>query len=462
MDMVKRNIVSIIFGVIALLALVALFVPLGGMESEFQAKLKQQAQLDQSINTLLRTPRVKPIITGTQPEPLDVFPSRNVIEEAKRVTDDVKDKSFKVLTAAEQINRAGHYLLVPKSLPFTADSTVMTTFRKTYNQVITPGQTPPLADPRHPEMGPWNIPKMLDSAAPPTEPELAWWLQYEWEQKYVPRIIKVAAPAGSPEGTPDRELNRSEIVAEFRKNRDKFVEDLRRKRSRENKIYLEPSAISRALNMEETISTPPSVEDMWFAQLSLWVQQDACFAIKAMNEKSTNILNSPVKHLLKLDVKRGFDMYELAVAPGQAPVSAEGAPATATPEGEIPRFYPKSFTGRVCNSMYDVVHFELAAVVDAKHVRDFIRMLEFGRFVTVLEVDMRHEDLVTRKQEGYDYGDSPVVELSLRGEALFLRDWTAHSADAPMPAKVKEWLGVKKKEQVPGTTPPAGPVVMGP
>src|SRR5688572_24142079 len=156
MELVKRNIVSIIFGVIALIALVALFVPLGGMQEEFQESLKKQAQLDQNIRQLLSTPRMKPVTSpGGQPEPLDVFPSRTVIDLARGVTDDVHSESQAAMRAAEEINKRDHVLLLAGALPNPMSSPVRTNFRALYNACVTPGGK---LDPARSDSGPWNIP----------------------------------------------------------------------------------------------------------------------------------------------------------------------------------------------------------------------------------------------------------------------------------------------------------------
>ena len=466
MELVKRNIVSIIFGVIALIALVALFVPLGGMQEEFHATLAKQAQLDQNIRQLLSTPRMKPVTTpGGQPEPLEVFPSRTVIELAKGVTDDVRNRSVAAMRAAEALNKRDHHPLMAGALPTPANTPVRTGFRAQYNACVTPGGKPALLDPAHPEYGPRNIPDdILKAVKPPTDDEIKWALYNDWKQNYEPRILTSPPPPGSAPGTvgPEIPQHRVEIVEEFRKKNEKFAETFRSKRSSESPIYLGPGALSPAQNMDPKSNTAPSEEDMWYAQVTLWVQQDVALAIAAMNKDSKSVLTSPVKHLGVLDVKQGFAMYELPVAEGSYGAAAPAAPAlgpdgqplpAASAEGEIPKFYPKAFTGRVCNPMYDVVHFKLVAVVDAQHVRRFLQMLEYGKFVTVLNVDIKQEDLELRRQQGYDYGSSPVVEVSLTGEALFLREWTAHANGAPMPADVKKKLGVQPKASD-GSAPP--------
>lgn len=472
MELVKRNILSIIFGVIALIALVALFVPLGGMEEEFQETLKKQAQLDENIRSLLQTPRMKPVITpGNQAEPLEVFPSRTIIEQAKGVTDEVREKSLKVFNTAVQINKQGHVVLVPGALPTPAHTPLRRSFRDAYVAVVTPGQKPPLHDPNRKELGPWNIPDdILNAAMPPTDMEIAKAMEAEWKEKFEQRILVSPAPPNSPPGTPGQELNRPEIVEDFRQKMKQFPQNFRRERARQSPMYLEPAALSRAQNMDPRAPNPPTDEDMWYAQMTLWIQQDVALAIKEMNKGSTSVLHSPVKHLGVLDVNQGFAMYELPTAQGDPYAAAAPAPApamefapdgsvlppaapAASTEGEIPKVYTRAFTGRVCNPLYDVVHFRLVAVVDARHVRRLIQTLQQGRFITVLEADTKQLDLEAQRQQGYDYGSQPVVELSLTGEALFLREWTAHAANAPMPQEVKKKLGVQPKPAADGSTP---------
>ena len=42
---------------------------------------------------------------------------------------------------------------------------------------------------------------------------------------------------------------------------------------------------------------------------------------------------------------------------------------------------------------------------------------------------------------GYDYGPAPVVQVKIKCEHLFMRDWTARGPKAPMPMEVRKLPG---------------------
>src|SRR5204863_5473876 len=130
-----------------------------------------------------------------------------------------------------------------------------------------------------------------------------------------------------------------------------------------------------------------------------------------------------------LDVLPGFAMYVPAappsaggaIVPGQTGASVSAADAD-------PKMYgmPDGVTGRVCNTMYDVVHSTVTVVCNEASVGNFIKMLQNNRLITVLSVDsMVKVDTAAARDLGYDYGTDPVVRVTLKLEHLFMRGWTA-------------------------------------
>jgi hypothetical protein len=97
--------------------------------------------------------------------------------------------------------------------------------------------------------------------------------------------------------------------------------------------------------------------------------------------------------------------------------------------------------------MYDVVHSTVTAVVAENAVEDFIRTLQSGRMVTVLNVEKKNLDGALAADQGYDYGPAPVVQVKVQCEHLFMRDWTTRGPKAPMPPEVRKRLGVTDQSQ---------------
>src|SRR4051812_42547258 len=83
MEIVKKNLVSIICGVVALLALVAVFVwPLDGYYEDLQTKTKKRADVQGKATGLLNKTRTLPVFDPNSPtgKPLPKFPSQQIIK----------------------------------------------------------------------------------------------------------------------------------------------------------------------------------------------------------------------------------------------------------------------------------------------------------------------------------------------------------------------------------------------
>src|SRR5258708_33803651 len=87
-----------------------------------------------------------------------------------------------------------------------------------------------------------------------------------------------------------------------------------------------------------------------------------------------------------------------------------------------------------------------AQATDANRV---IQELERGQLITVYWSDVESVNGAAKQQEGYFYGPTPVVTLTVKCEELFMRNWTKPL----MPAPIKQYLNVQ--ETPPGETAPA-------
>lgn len=440
MELVKKNILSIICGVVALAAIVFHFAYTRGHFSTLETEAKARADKAGVVTGLLKEDRAWPAVTDAAPAKLDRFPNPPTIQAAEGLTTQLHAEVTKLMTKAVEINRDGYDLLVPGSLPRPNDPQKYD-FRDAYNAVLTPGGKPKAYDPNRPLV---NLPDgLLKSAVPPTDQEIAQAKVALWKELYAPKIIVVNnAP-----------VNLKEIVADYKKALAGFDEKFKRDRATNYKVYLEPGALAIKPSLYlATARAAPSVEDMWYGQMSYWIQQDVCRAVARMNERSASIPTSPVKHLVKVDVKQDGSMYARGAATAAAAPSAEGGGAPAADPNA--KNFALSPTGRMCNPIYDVVHFDVRAVVDAAVVKEFVRMLQYGRFINVVKADMQVVDLAEAVDTGYDYGSRPVVELTLKCEALFLREWTVQK-NGPMPLPVQQFLGIGPATPNPAA-PPAG------
>src|SRR5438105_4758149 len=118
MDIVKKNIFSIICGVIAIAAVVAAFIPLGGMIAADQTDLQKDKQTYDAMNGLLHKTRQLPSVDPDKPEQEALpasFPGPEIIKQGQGIVAEMKKESEAMRDAAVAMNK--HELLVPSSLP---------------------------------------------------------------------------------------------------------------------------------------------------------------------------------------------------------------------------------------------------------------------------------------------------------------------------------------------------------
>ena len=78
MDIVKKNLLSIVCGVVVLAAVVAYFVLVSGEEQKLQAHLQARKAVYDKLEQVRTQPRKRPVINPDDPaqEDLKVFPQR--------------------------------------------------------------------------------------------------------------------------------------------------------------------------------------------------------------------------------------------------------------------------------------------------------------------------------------------------------------------------------------------------
>src|SRR5690242_16015136 len=118
MDIVKKNIVSIILGLVIVLSLVVVFVyPVPKQYTELKTEGNARKADYDKVKALVDQKRQLPILDpeSTEPKELGTFPTRPVIEEGARLTKAVAESSKGLMDEVVKINV--HKLLLPGSLP---------------------------------------------------------------------------------------------------------------------------------------------------------------------------------------------------------------------------------------------------------------------------------------------------------------------------------------------------------
>lgn len=430
MELVKKNIASIVCGVVVVLALVALFWPISGWVSNLQTSVNNSKKnYADKMQALMSAPRKLPITnaldSNAEQPALKQFPTEQVIKLGEEVKDQVQKQAQEMLQATIQRNR--HEPILPMSVTHPPDPFQ---FQRAYLQYL--GVWPP-DDPKAP-----TIKTLLNSVTPPNAKEIKAEENRMWKDDFEGKLILINGVA----------TNKPQIDAQFNQAKEKLPEKMRRERAEQYKIYLDPDAIDIAGNLGPDVTKQATPEQMWYAQNMLWIDQDVCAAIAQINAKAQNIMDAPVKQLLKISIDDTDKQY-ITISNSGAPTSGDSA-VTLTDDMIAGKAFAVSETGRVSNPVYDVIHFRVEMNVDARKVPEIVAQLQRGRLITVFTCDTNSVDARSAVDQGYVYGEAPVVNLKMMCEELFMRGWTVGkdpTKDALMPLSVEQLLNV------PGATP---------
>jgi len=225
-------------------------------------------------------------------------------------------------------------------------------------------------------------------------------------------------------------------------------------RAHELHCYAGPESLDPRPEITKSIR-PPGVEEMWYGQVALWIQEDVIGALAGLNEKVVNqrrddngqenekswVGNLPVKDLVAFTV---FD-YVVAGDPGSPTVvPAQGRSGMGRDQGrQHSSSADSAFTGRGCDGNVAVVHFEVELAIEATYLLRVIDAISEAGFYTPLEVSYWREPPVDpslasgQRREGeqdkYIYGPAPTIWVRLLYEGCFFRS----SYERWMPQTVK-------------------------
>lgn len=197
----------------------------------------------------------------------------------------------------------------------------------------------------------------------------------------------------------------------------------------ENTFHVSPIAYS-----EEA----PTPEDMWFAQVGLWIQEDVAKAIAELNRVAADQVTDDDPCVEDVPVKR---LVLVRVLGYEAP-DAQGElffPFTGTP----PPNRGASLTGRKSDELYDVVRFVVSVVVDQRAILQVIDHLSRVNFFQCLSADYVAVDHDLAVNEGYFYGTDPVVTATFEFEGYLAREVYKEL----MPPPIRKLLGIETKDE---------------
>jgi hypothetical protein len=399
LQILKKNLFSIIFGILAVLAVVSKFYPLAGMYKVLQGELNERVSVDQHVQSLLSAQRHMPILSPdqTNPDVLDVFPTQEVIDAGKNAVAAVTSQADKLVQAAVQKNT--HAILFPNALP-TPDDPTKYSFAQKYIAETT-------------NYARWQ--QILNSCGTPTPDEVT----AATNQKQAAIFAQYGVVPGGPDSPALRQAQES-----FTEATTTLKQDMEIQRSQQFSVYLEPGALPYFQSIGTTAGKLPDAGQIWDAQLGVWIVDDVTSAIARINKEYSDpdspggppddvIVHAPIKQLQSLQ--------NIAQSNSGKPDDLQAGVGSPTPVA--PNI---SSTGRVTNALYDVYQFDLRLVVDADKIPQILRDFQLDQFITVLNVQILEVvDPAVAAQSGYRYGDKPLVTLEITGEDLLMKNWTA-------------------------------------
>ncbi len=190
-------------------------------------------------------------------------------------------------------------------------------------------------------------------------------------------------------------------------------------------IYASEDSLEKPAAVFQTRqSRPPSPIDLWFAQISLWIQQDLVGATKKLNDDAAAAAPGgpqqawvgvlPVKQLVGIrttdyiypDTKDDRDVDRLK------PLLVQNRFVLAVDVGEPISDARKVLTQRAGGSEYDVQHVRLVVVMDPRRLPDLINEILRVNLYTLLNVRYRAIPQAAT-HVGILYGSDPVIHVEL-------------------------------------------------
>lgn len=211
-------------------------------------------------------------------------------------------------------------------------------------------------------------------------------------------------------------------------------------KARSIRCYVSTDPASSSLHLSPILdrSARPAPDQMWYAQVAYWVQQDVINAIASLNEEAASELEEGDGYVANMPVKRVQSIRVLGYVTGDKNVRFSAY----TPGGlgglDVGAA-KKSFTGRKSDEKFDVVQFVVVVVADQRELPKLIDRITTQNFYQLIEMNYSavtagDEDT----QQGYLYGAEPVVRVTLVFEGYMARS----VYEAMFPAEVREALGI--------------------
>lgn len=433
MDIVKKNLISIICGVIALVCVVLIFFPLGGMYKQVRAEVEKSAATGDSLASVAKAPRFWPTLSPKEEDkvPLKRFPTEATVKVGETITGGWTKQTSDFAETALRFQTEALKPLVPGVLPIPAGQAPAYRFQDQYRKLmgavsLTPGggggafgggYSPP-AMTGTPGGGTAFTPpaKVLGTPLigrlPPSEAEV--------KDRADQREAKIRQEM--PIYVNGAVQNQPQVDEAVLRARAAVGDMLREDVAKQSSVYLDPTT-SFLAHDKITGATAPNANDIFIAQVGLWLQQEICRAVYETNQpalaKSQNgVIDAPIKRLI--GIRFTLPYVPPTVAPGTpAPTDVPALPAA--PAAKVAVDFVKNPLGQTTNDLYDVLPFTLSIVCEADTLPQTLAGLGKNRYLSIRSLDLQTVDAALARTQGFLYGTKPVVQVNIRGQYLMLR-----------------------------------------
>lgn len=403
MKFIKANSVLVICGAVVLLALVAIYWPLSFTRAAVVQSATDRLAAAKSISSASVN------INIPFGESFNSPPTKEMIKAKQDAQAAMKKQAEQITTDAAKDNQRNRIvgaadnpipLLNGQQEPFflpQIDRNKVTPlrFKDDYNRIF-PAWVQALTG--HNDIHPM----------PPTEAEIT--AAYEATMRNQGGGTAMPATPGDPAGVEARNNFRTnEIVT----------------RAKQLKMYMDDNALLREAEWADS-PAEPSAEQIFNAVVECWLQKDIITAINDVNGKSTNVNDSPIKRLERINIggdggmpsgfaggAHGGLFLEQVIATKDAPAPANNGIDTA-----------RTLTGHIGGASYDTVLAGITLYMDpAAENRLYDALYRQNNGYTVLNVKTTVVDPFEAASNGFLYGKTQVVRKEILVEALFFRSW---------------------------------------
>ena len=457
MNFIKANIIPIVCAVVVLLAIVALFYPIGRNAAQLKKKMREAlAKVVTAQSLTANTVHIpgEPVFNG--PIVPAVIKAKRAVQQylASQVRD--IEKLYAVLNARGRVvyvtqNRVvpllGNHRLDGDILPHIPRNLVIRgDFRRAYLGLFAPRG-----------VNDYSWLTQLDAGSPPSRQVI------DREVHKRLRAIEASLPQTGNSGN-NTGVAESQQRSLVRQITQKLVYDT----AAHCRIYADQSSFQIRSGLESGQSLPHSTV-VYQGVVDSWLQQDIVNAINELNAGSPDVAASPVKRLIHISI--GADAAAMLNAPGgnghavavkdsglflsanHSTTSSTVSPAFGPPGGMPPAFMLPNHQGPMqppygmmpnmgispssqvagpqtpvthltSNKKFQVTMVAVSVDIVPSDLNAFINAIYRQNIgYTVLNVSLRTVDPIEALTEGYVFGKTPVVRANILLQVIFLSSW---------------------------------------